>query len=87
MSNLSRVRIRHAAISGRVVLARFGKDPSVALETQDVMSDFFQALASYAFEGKMPERGDAATFSFGGGDEHFSVTVTRTAPTASDAAS
>ncbi|WP_195714388.1 hypothetical protein, partial [Brucella sp. 10RB9210] len=73
------IKICHAAISGRVVLARFGKDPHVALETRDAMNEFWQAVASYAFDGQMPEPGKSAEVSFGGGDEQFVMTVRRLA--------
>lgn len=75
--NLSSVNIRHAPLSNRIVLARFGKDKEVAIETKDAMSEFWQALVSYAFDGKMPKHGDAAEINFGGGDEQFSLVIRR----------
>lgn len=77
MSALSKVGIRHAPLSDRIVLARFGKDPSVALETRDAMNEFLQAIVSYAFDHKKPDVGGTAEFSFGGGDEQFVCTVRR----------
>ena len=74
---LDKISIRHAALSDRVVLARFGKDPQVALETRDAMSEFLQAPVSYAFGGKMPAPGELRQVEFGGGDEQFTVTIGR----------
>lgn len=86
MSKLDNIKICRAAISGRVVLARFGKDPHVALETRDAMNEFWQAVASYAFDGQMPEPGKSAEVSFDGADEQFIMTVRRIAthPTGGD---
>lgn len=78
MSNLSKVALRHTALGNRIVLARFGKDPHVALDTRDAMNDFFQTAVSYAFDGKMPEPGASAEISFGGGNEQFVMTISRT---------
>lgn len=75
--SLECIHIRHAALSERVVLARMGKDPAVALETRDIMSEFWQALVSYAFDGKMPEPGAGVEVLFGGGDEQFTLTIKR----------
>lgn len=76
---LSKIQIRVAPLSNRVVLARFGKDPNVALETRDAMNEFLQALTSYAFDGKMPEIGASTTLEYGGGNEQFEVRITRAA--------
>lgn len=65
---LNKVSIKVAPLSNRIVLARFGKDPSVALETRDVMNEFLQAVVQY---------GEKAEVSFGGGDEQFTLTVAR----------
>lgn len=77
MFDLAKVKIHVAALSGRVVLARFGKDDRVALDTRDAMNDFLQALCSYAFDGQMPEPGAKASFDFGAANEQFVVTVER----------
>lgn len=74
---LNNVAIRHALISGRIVLARFGKDPMLALETRDAADDFWKTLVSYAFEGKLPSSGATAEVKFGGGNENFVVTIKR----------
>lgn len=74
---VNNVRICHAALSNRIVLARFGKDPAVALGTKDATSEFWQALVSFAFDGEMPKPGSGCAFGFGAGDEQFSVTITR----------
>ncbi len=79
MTRLQNIQIRHTALGDRIVLARFGKDPTVALETRDAMNDFFQTLVSYAFDGKMPERGATVELDFGGGDEQFQMVVKRKA--------
>lgn len=70
-------KIRHAPLSNRIVLARFGKDQNVALDTEDATSDFWQTLISYAFSGKMPNEGSVSEVSFGGGNEQFIVTIKR----------
>ncbi len=80
MSTLAKIGIRHAPLSNRIVLARFGKDPCVALDTKDAMNEFWQALVSYAFEMKMPAPGEGREISFGGGDEQFFLTITRIRP-------
>lgn len=74
---LNKVRICYAPLSDRVVLGRFGKCDEVALERKDAMNAFWQALVAYSFNGKMPDEGQAAMVSFGGGDEQFEVVVTR----------
>lgn len=76
---LAKTHIRVSPLSNRILLARFGKDPHTALETKDIMSDFWQALVQYAFDRKMPDEGDAAEVSFGGANEQFVVKVTRVA--------
>lgn len=75
--SLSKVGIRHAPLSDRIVLARFGKDANVALESRDAMDDFLQTIISYAFKGEMPEPGNAMEITFGAGDEQFSMVVKR----------
>jgi hypothetical protein len=77
MSSLSKIGIRHAPLSNRIVIARFGKDPDVALETRDGMNEFLQALVQYAFDGDMPHEGEAAEVKFGGGSEQFVMTLKR----------
>lgn len=77
MNVLDRVAIRVAPLSNRIVLARFGKDQNVALETKDAMSAVLQAVVQYAFDGKMPERGEKVEISFGGGDEQFTMLIER----------
>lgn len=86
MSTLKNVLIRVSPLSNRIVLARFGKDTSVALETKDAMNEFLQALVQYAFDGSMPDNGATAEVSFGGGDEQFTLTLTRAALSAKETA-
>lgn len=74
---LEKVGIRHAPLSDRIVLARFGKDPNCALESRDAMNEFLQAILSYSFKGKMPDPGESVEVTFGGGDEQFSMVVKR----------
>lgn len=74
---LVKTQIRHAPLSNRIMLTRFGKDPRLALEQRDATSEFYQALVSFAFDGKMPCEGEAVEFQFGGGDEQFVITITR----------
>lgn len=76
---LSNTAIRVAPLSNRIVLARFGKDPNVALETKDAMNEFWQALVSFTFDGKMPAHGEVIEVSFGGGDEQFVMRLERRA--------
>ncbi|NSY17224.1 hypothetical protein [Neorhizobium sp. AL 9.2.2] len=80
MSALDKIGIRVAPFSHRIVLARFGVDPNLALETKDATSEFFQAIAEYAFDGKMPSVGEAAEASFGGGDQQFIMLIRRVDP-------
>lgn len=77
MSGLQKTRLAHTAISGRIVLARFGVDPRVALETRDVQSEFFQTAVSFAFDGRLPAPGAVGEVSFGGGDEQFIMSIRR----------
>ena len=77
--SLQNAAIRVAPLSNRIVLARFGKDPNVALETRDAMNEFWQALVQYTFDGKMPRKGEAMEISFGGGDEQFVMRLERKA--------
>lgn len=76
---LDNVGIRVAPLSKRIVLARFGKDKNIALETRDVGSEFWQALCTLAFDGKLPERGASQEIEFGGGDEWFVMRLERKA--------
>lgn len=69
MSNLSKIGIRLAPLSQRIVVARFGKDPNVALETRDAMNEFLHALVMLV--------GVDHELKFGGGDEQFVVTLRR----------
>ena len=77
MSALDKVRIVHAPLSNRINLARFGKDPTLALETKDATGQFLMAICSYMFDGKMPEIGASSAITFGGGDEQFKLTLER----------
>ena len=77
MNALDKIGIRHAPLSNRIVIARFGKDPGLALDKRDAQSEFFQALISYAFDGKMPVHGQGTEIQFGGGDEQFTLTIRR----------
>lgn len=77
MTNINKIGIRVAPLSNRIVVARFGKDPYVALEKRDAMSEFWQALVQYAFDGKMPDKGEGVEVSFGGGDEQFVARIER----------
>lgn len=77
MSGLANTKIRVSPLSNRILMARFGKDPNVALETRDVMNEFLQALVQYAFDGSMPKQGEKAEVNFGGGDEQFLLRVER----------
>lgn len=77
MTNLDKIRICVSPFSNRVVIARFGKDPNVALDSRDAMSEFLQAIAGYAFDGEMPEKGEQAEVSFGSGDEQFTFIIKR----------
>lgn len=77
--SLQKTALRVAPLSNRIVLARSGKDSNVALETRDVMNEFWQTLVSFAFDGEMPENGQAVEISFGGGDEQFVMRLEMTA--------
>lgn len=77
MSGLSKIALRVSGVAGRIVLARFGNDPNLALETRDAQNEFWQALVQFAFDGKMPEIGEAVKIEFGGGDEQFLLRLER----------
>ncbi|MGJ4857023.1 hypothetical protein ACN6KF_003007 [Labrys sp. La1] len=77
MNTLAKIQIRHAPLSNRIVVARFGKDPCVALDTRDAMSEFWQALVSFGFNMKIPEKGQACEINFGGGDEQYELVLRR----------
>ena len=79
MSKLSDVSLGLAPLSNRIVLARFGKDKNLALETRDAMSEVLQVVTQYAFDGKMPGPGEVVEVSFGGGDEQFVMRLERKA--------
>lgn len=79
MSKLGSIGIRLAPLSNRIVLARFGEDKNVALETRDATSEVLQVITQYAFDGKMPAPGEAVEVSFGGGDEQFVLRLERMA--------
>lgn len=78
MSDLAKTHIRYSPLSKRILLARFGKDVNVALETRDCVNDFLQVLIQYAFDsGTIPQIGDEAEVKFGARDEQFVLTVKR----------
>ncbi len=77
MTDLNKIKIMHSSLTDRILIARFCKDETTALDTRDAMNDFWQALASYCFDGKMPAKGDKVEVSFGGGDEQFILTLER----------
>ena len=74
---LQKTRLEYAPISGRIVMAPFGKDETVALETRDAMPEFFRAALNYAFDGEMPEPGKGVAIDFGNGSEQFVMTIKR----------
>lgn len=74
---LNKVGLRVSPLSRHFVLARFGKDPRLALAVRPVTNEFWQALCEYSFDGKMPEPGQSVEVEFGGGDEQFIMTLTR----------
>lgn len=74
---IEKIGIRYAPLSNRIVLARFGKDPEVALETRDGTDEFLKTLVQYAFDGKMPDKGQRSVVGFGGGDEQYEIIVRR----------
>ena len=74
---LDKVRIEHAPLSNRIVLARFGKDPTLALETVDATGQFLKAATSYLFDGQMPEVGAMRAITYGADDEQFKLTIER----------
>ncbi|WP_150132696.1 hypothetical protein [Neorhizobium sp. SOG26] len=76
-TSLSLVGIRVSPLTNQIVLARFGKDPQLALDTRNVENEFFQALCSYAFDHKMPEPGHGGVIQFGAADEQFTAIVRR----------
>ena len=76
MSKLDNVSLRVTPFGRRVVLARMSaKDPRLALETKDVMSDFWHALVEFVGVGNEVQ--------FGGGDEQFVVRLMKHEPEAS----
>jgi hypothetical protein len=74
--SLKNTTIRVSPFSDRIVLARFGKDPTLALESRDAHNEFLQALVQYV-AGEMPEVGAKFELFFGGGDEQFYLTLER----------
>jgi len=75
---LDNIGIRYSALSERILLARFGRDKNVALETRDAMSEVLQVIVQYAYgDGKMPDIGDCTEVFFGGGDEQFKMVLER----------
>lgn len=81
---MAKTFIRYSPLSRRIVLARYGKDAGVALETKDCVNDFLQVLLQYAFDcGTIPQVGDEAEVKFGARDEQFVLTVKRIPPTPS----
>lgn len=72
MSSLDKIGIRMSPLTNRIYIARFGKDPSVALETKDGMNDFLQTLVQFVGVGNEVQ--------FGGGDEQFVVSLRKHEP-------
>ncbi|GAN91002.1 hypothetical protein Gbfr_022_046 [Gluconobacter frateurii M-2] len=77
MPAIDNIKIRFSPLSNRVVLARFGKSETDALETRDATNEFLQAFVAYAFDEKMPEKSSAVEVKFGGGDEQFVARIER----------
>ncbi len=77
--SLEKVGLRFSPLTKRIVLARFGKDPELALERKDAMNEFLQILVQFAFDGKKPEAGESVEVSFGGGEEQFLLCLSRKA--------
>lgn len=74
--SLKNITLKVSPFSNRIVLARFGKDPELALETKDIQNEFLQTLVQYIAE-EMPEVGAKYELQFGGGDEQFFLTLER----------
>jgi hypothetical protein len=72
MSSLEKIGLRVAPFSKRIVLARFGKDPRLALDTRDIMNEFLHVLVEYVGVGNEVQ--------FGGGEEQFVVSLKKHAP-------
>ncbi len=75
--NLDNIVLRYSPLTNRIFIARVGKGNNIALDKRDAMSEFWQTLVAYSFDGKMPEKGDGKTIQFGGGDEQFTLVITR----------
>ena len=71
MGQLDNVHLRVTALGQRPVLVRMSKkDPRLALETKDALSDFLAAIVEYVGEGKV--------LDFGAGPDHqYELTLKR----------
>lgn len=77
MVDLTKIGIRVSPLTNRIVIARFGKDPELALDTRNAENEFFHALCSYVLDHEVPFPGKGGVVQFGGGDEQFTATVRR----------
>jgi hypothetical protein len=67
MTKLDKVGIRVSLLSGKVYIARFGKDPQLALETRECLNEFLHAIKE--FVGVDSER------DFGDDDEWYCISL------------
>lgn len=67
MIDLDKIGLRYSLLTGNIYIARFGKDPSVAVDKRDGLNDFLHVLVQYI--------GDGNEVSFGRGDEQYVVTL------------
>jgi hypothetical protein len=47
MANLRKLGLRVSRLSGKVYIARFGKDPTLALETREALQEFIVAMLDW----------------------------------------
>lgn len=69
--------LRVAPFGDKIMLVRFGAKHDVALESRDITSEFWKTLVHYSFFGERPEKGKTIEVSFGGGEETFTMVLTR----------
>ena len=71
MSALEKTRVVHSPLSNTLRIARFGKDPTLALEARDAEVEILVNVARWMCDDT--PRGASKDFSYGG--EHYRMTV------------
>ena len=77
MSNLDKTRLVVTPLTNQISLARFGKDPTLALDRRNCESEFWDALINYAFKDMEIKSGRKVRIELGADDDKFVVEISK----------